>query len=131
MADFSQYNVLVVDDVPLNLTLVTKMLSRFDFKMRTAANGLQALEAVREQRPDLILLDVLMPLMNGFETLEILRANPATADIPVIILSALNTNEDVVKGYNLGANDFITKPIIMEKLVHSVDTQLKLAESRR
>ncbi len=131
MADFSQYNVLVVDDVPLNLTLVTKMLSRFDFKMRTAANGLQALEAVREQRPDLILLDVLMPLMNGFETLEILRANPATADIPVIILSALNSNEDVVKGYNLGANDFITKPIIMEKLVHSVDTQLKLAESRR
>ena len=131
MADFSQYNVLVVDDVPLNLTLVTKMLSRFDFKMRTAANGLQALDAVREQRPDLILLDVLMPLMNGFETLEILRANPATADIPVIILSALNSNEDVVKGYNLGANDFITKPIIMEKLVHSVDTQLKLAEIRR
>lgn len=131
MADFSQYNVLVVDDVPLNLTLVTKMLSRFDFKMRTAANGLQALDAVRQQRPDLILLDVLMPLMNGFETLEILRANPATADIPVIILSALNSNEDVVKGYNLGANDFITKPIIMEKLVHSVDTQLKLAEIRR
>ena len=71
-----------------------------------------------------------MPLMNGFETLQILRANPATADIPVIILSALNTNEDVIKGYNLGANDFITKPIIMEKLVHSVDTQLRLTQSR-
>ena len=130
MTEFSKYNVLVVDDAPLNLTLVTKMLSRFDFTIRTAANGLQALEAVREQRPDLILLDILMPLMNGFETLQILRANPATADIPVIILSALNTNEDVIKGYNLGANDFITKPIIMEKLVHSVDTQLRLTQSR-
>ena len=130
MTEFSKYNVLVVDDVPLNLTLVTKMLSRFDFTIRTAANGLQALEAVREQRTDLILLDILMPLMNGFEMLQILRANPATADIPVIILSALNTNEDIVKGYNLGANDFITKPIIMEKLVHSVDTQLRLTESR-
>lgn len=127
MTDFSKYNVLVVDDVPLNLKLVTKMLTRFNFRIRTAANGLQALEAVREEIPDLILLDILMPVMDGFDMLKILRANPATEKVRVIILSALNSNEDVVKGFNLGANDFITKPIIMEKLVHSVDDQLQLS----
>lgn len=127
MTDFSQYNVLVVDDVPLNQKLVTKMLTRFNFRIRTASNGLQALEAVREELPDLILLDILMPVMDGFDMLKILRANPATEKVRVIILSALNSNEDVVKGFNLGANDFITKPIIMEKLVHSVDDQLQLS----
>lgn len=118
----------MVDDVPLNVRLVTKMLSRFNFTIRTAANGLEALEAVQQQKPDLILLDVLMPLMDGFEMLKILRANPDTEKIRVVILSALNTNEDIVKGYNLGANDFITKPIIMEKLVNCVDTQLQLCQ---
>ena len=126
MTDYSKYNVLVVDDVPLNLKLVTKMLARFEFRIRTAANGLQALDAVKEELPDLILLDILMPAMDGFEGLKILRANPATEKVRVVILSALNSNEDIVKGYNLGANDFITKPIIMEKLLNCVATQLQL-----
>ncbi len=126
MTDYSKYNVLVVDDVPLNLKLVTKMLARFEFRIRTAANGLQALDAVKEELPDLILLDILMPAMDGFEVLKILRANPATEKVRVVILSALNSNEDIVKGYNLGANDFITKPIIMEKLLNCVATQLQL-----
>ena len=126
MTDYSKFNVLVVDDVPLNLKLVTKMLARFEFRIRTAANGLQALDAVKEELPDLILLDILMPAMDGFEVLKILRANPATEKVRVVILSALNSNEDIVKGYNLGANDFITKPIIMEKLLNCVATQLQL-----
>lgn len=126
MTDYSKYNVLVVDDVPLNLKLVTKMLARFEFRIRTAANGLQALDAVKEELPDLILLDILMPAMDGFEVLKILRANPATEKVRVVILSALNSNEDIVKGYNLGANDFITKPIIMEKPLNCVATQLQL-----
>lgn len=126
MTDYSKYNVLVVDDVPLNLKLVTKMLARFEFRIRTAANGLQALDAVKEELPDLILLDILMPAMDGFEVLKILRANPTTEKVRVVILSALNSNEDIVKGYNLGANDFITKPIIMEKLLNCVATQLQL-----
>ena len=126
MTDYSKYNVLVVDDVPLNIKLVTKMLARFEFRIRTAANGLQALDAVKEELPDLILLDILMPAMDGFEVLKILRANPATEKVRVVILSALNSNEDIVKGYNLGANDFITKPIIMEKLLNCVATQLQL-----
>lgn len=124
--DYSGLNVLAVDDVPLNLILVQKMLSRFNFKIRTAANGQLALDAVAEQKPDLILLDLMMPGIDGFEVIRRLRDNPETADIRIVILSALNSNEDIVKGFNVGANDFIMKPIIMEKLLTCVVTQLQI-----
>ena len=128
--DYSKYNVLAVDDIPLNLLLVQKMLSRFNFKLRTAANGQQALDAVAELKPDLILLDLMMPGIAGFEVIRRLRADPATADIQIVILSALNSNEDVVKGFSVGANDFIMKPIIMEKLLSCVVTQMQLVEAK-
>lgn len=127
--DFSKFNVLVVDDVPLNQMLVTKMLSRYNFQVRTASNGLEAMEAIRAKKPSVILLDIMMPVMDGFEVLRLLKAKKDTENIRVIILSALNSNEDIIKGYELGANDFITKPIIMEKLVNSVATQLQLTEA--
>ena len=129
--DYSMYNVLAVDDIPLNLLLVQKMLSRFNFKMRTAANGQQALDAVQVLKPDLILLDLMMPGIDGFEVIRRLRSNPETADIQIVILSALNSNEDIVKGFNEGANDFIMKPIIMEKLLSCVVTQLQVVEGKR
>ncbi|MBR4227906.1 MAG: response regulator [Bacteroidales bacterium] len=125
--DLSRYNVLAVDDVPLNLILIQKMLAKFKFQVRTAGNGVQALEAVAAQKPDLILLDLMMPVMDGFEVIRRLREAPATAGIRIVILSALNSNEDIVRGYQLGANDFITKPIILEKLLNCVATQLQLA----
>lgn len=125
------YNVLAVDDIPLNLLLVQKMLSRFNFKMRTAANGQLALDAVAAEKPDLILLDLMMPGIDGFEVIKRLRENPETADIQIVILSALNSNEDVVKGFNVGANDFIMKPIIMEKLLTCVITQLQIVEGKK
>lgn len=128
--DYSRFNVLAVDDIPLNLLLVQKMLSRFNFKLRTAANGQQALDAVAQQKPDLILLDLMMPGIDGFEVIRRLRADPATADIQIVILSALNSNEDVVKGFNVGANDFIMKPIIMEKLLSCVVTQMQIVEAK-
>lgn len=128
--DYSKYNVLAVDDIPLNLLLVQKMLSRFNFKLRTAANGQQALDAVAAQKPDLILLDLMMPGIDGFEVIRRLRADEATADIQIVILSALNSNEDIVKGFNVGANDFIMKPIIMEKLLSCVITQMQLVEAK-
>lgn len=128
--DYSAFNVLAVDDVPLNLILVQKMLSRFNFKIRTAANGQLALDAVAEQKPDLILLDLMMPGIDGFEVIRRLRENPDTADIRIVILSALNSNEDVVKGFNMGADDFIMKPIIMEKLLTCVVTQLQIVSAK-
>ena len=129
--DYSRFNVLAVDDIPLNLLLVQKMLSRFNFRLRTAANGQQALDAVAAEKPDLILLDLMMPGIDGFEVIRRLREDPATADIQIVILSALNSNEDVVKGFNMGANDFIMKPIIMEKLLTCVITQMQLVEAKK
>ena len=129
--DFSQFSVLAVDDIPLNLLLVQKMLSRFNFKLRTAPGGQQALDAISAEKPDLILLDLMMPGIDGFEVIRRLRENPDTADIRIVILSALNSNEDVVKGFNVGANDFIMKPIIMEKLLTCVITQLQVVEKSK
>ena len=129
--DFSGFNVLAVDDIPLNLLLVQKMLARFNFELRTAANGQEALDAVAAKKPDLILLDLMMPGIDGFEVIRRLRKNPDTANIRIVILSALNSNEDVVRGFNLGADDYIVKPIIMEKLLSCVITQLQVAESQR
>lgn len=124
--DYSGYNVLAVDDIPLNILLVQKMLKRFNFKLRTASGGQQALDMITQEKPDLILLDLMMPVIDGFEVIRRLRGNPETADIQIIILSALNSQEDVVKGFNAGANDFIMKPIIMEKLLTCVVNQLGL-----
>lgn len=129
--DYSKFNVLAVDDIPLNLLLVQKMLSRFKFRIRTASGGQQALDEVAAEKPDLILLDLMMPGIDGFEVIRRLRADAATADIRIVILSALNSNEDVVKGFNVGADDFIMKPIIMEKLLTCVVTQIQLIESRK
>ena len=128
--DYTRYNVLAVDDIPLNLLLVQKMLGRFNFTLRTASGGQQALDAVAQQKTDLILLDLMMPGIDGFEVIRRLRANPETADIQIVILSALNSNEDIVKGFNAGANDFIMKPIIMEKLLTCVVTQMQLVQAK-
>lgn len=129
--DYSKYNVLAVDDIPLNLVLVQKMLSRFNFKMRTASGGQEALDAVAHEKPDLILLDLMMPGIDGFEVIRRLREDPGTSDIQIVILSALNSNEDVIKGFNAGANDFIMKPIIMEKLLTCVVTQMSIVEGKK
>lgn len=122
--DLSKYSILVVDDVPLNVMLVEKMLSRFGFRILKAENGLEAMREILAQKPDLVFLDIMMPIMDGFQTLEQIRKNPELSDLRVVVLSALNSNEDIVKAYNLGANDFITKPIMLDKLINSAAKQL-------
>ncbi|MBQ4184014.1 MAG: response regulator [Bacteroidales bacterium] len=129
--NYSDFNVLAVDDIPINLILVQKMLMRFNFNLRTASSGQAALDAVAEKKPDLILLDLMMPGIDGFEVIRRLKENPETADIRIVILSALNSNEDVVKGFNVGADDFIMKPIIMERLITTVITQIQIVQSQR
>lgn len=120
----NKHKVLIVDDVAVNRLMVNKMLGTFGMEVMEANNGLEALEALRHFEADVILLDLMMPVMDGFEMLRILRANPLTTHIPVIVLSALNTNDDIVAAYNAGANDFVTKPILFEKLVSSVNALL-------
>jgi CheY-like chemotaxis protein len=126
--DLSKHTVLAVDDIPMNLLLISKILSRININISTAANGREALDFIAKNKPSLVLLDLMMPEIDGYEVLKRIRENPETADIRVIILSALNSNEDIVKGFNMGANDFITKPIILEKLTSCVITQLQLVD---
>ena len=124
-------SVLVVDDVPLNILLIKKMLSQYTFEIRTANGGQAALDAIAQKKPTLVLLDLMMPGIDGFEVIRRLRASDDTKDLPIIILSALNSEQDISKGFQLGANDFINKPIIMEKLLSSVTTQLNLQAAKQ
>lgn len=125
--DACKTSVLIVDDIPINVTLIEKMLKPFHFVIVKANDGQTALDIVADNKPDLILLDLMMPGINGYDVIKQLRAKEETKQLPIIVISALNSNEDVVKGYDLGANDFLTKPIIMNRLHTSVITQLNKA----
>ena len=125
--DACKTSVLIVDDIPINVTLIEKMLKPFHFVIEKANDGQTALDSVADNKPDLILLDLMMPGINGYDVIKQLRAKEETKQLPIIVISALNSNEDVVKGYDLGANDFLTKPIIMNRLHTSVITQLNKA----
>lgn len=129
--DYSKYTVLVVDDIPVNILLVKGMLSKLKFNIMSANSGRQALDLLTRTRPDIILMDIMMPGMNGFETTKAIRGNSSTKDIPVIILSACNSDMDIKNGLEAGANEFITKPFIQERIVNSIINQIHLSESRR
>lgn len=129
--DQSKLNILIVDDIPLNVLLIQKMLGKFKFNILKANNGQQALDTVASKQVDMILLDLMMPGIDGYEVLRRVRANEATAQLPIVILSALNSNDDITKGFQLGANDFITKPIIMERLLNCIADQVNaIAEGK-
>lgn len=122
--------VLIVDDNPENLTVIGELLQP-EHAVRAANSGLRALRLARlAPQPDLILLDVMMPEMDGYEVLQQLRADPVTADIPVIFLTALNGSDDEERGLLKGAMDYITKPIRPPILLARVRTQLELKQAR-
>ena len=123
--------ILVVDDTPNNVTLLEDMLTARGYQVVTAANGEEALARMAEEAPDLILLDVMMPGLDGFEVSERLRADGATRDIPVIFLTALDGTLDKVRAFSAGAVDYITKPFRSEELLARVRTHLALREARR
>lgn len=127
----SEYKILIVDDVMSNVLLLKVLLTNEKFAIATASNGQQALEQVDKEHPDLILLDVMMPDLSGFEVAQRLKANPDTADIPIIFLTALNSTTDIVKGFQVGANDFISKPFNKEELIIRVTHQISLVAAKR
>lgn len=119
--------ILVVDDHDHNIQLVCQILATaLTCEFAIANHGEQALHTIREQPPDLVLLDAMMPGMDGFEVAKILQANPATASIPIIFLTARNEDEDIERGFKVGAVDYITKPIRRRELVSRVATRLKI-----
>ena len=127
----SEYKILIVDDVMSNVLLLKVLLTNEKFAIATASNGRQALEQVEKENPDLVLLDVMMPDMSGFEVAQHLKSNPNTADIPIIFLTALNSTADIVTGFQVGANDFISKPFNKEELIISVTHQISLLAAKR
>ena len=127
----SEYKILIVDDVMSNVLLLKVLLTNEKFAIATANNGQQALEQVDKEHPDLVLLDVMMPDLSGFEVAQRLKANPDTADIPIIFLTALNSTTDIVKGFQVGANDFISKPFNKEELIIRVTHQISLVAAKR
>lgn len=127
----SEYKILIVDDVMSNVLLLKVLLTNEKFAIATASNGKQALEQVEKENPDLVLLDVMMPDLNGFEVAQILKANPKTEKIPIIFLTALNSTTDIVKGFQVGANDFISKPFNKEELIIRVTHQISLVAAKR
>jgi two-component system alkaline phosphatase synthesis response regulator PhoP len=118
--------ILVVDDNQQNLELLQAYLEDIDCKSVPAYDGLEAMEIVARQPPDLILLDVMMPKMSGFEVCKRLKNDPKTEDIPIIMVTALNEYGDIERGIDSGTDDFISKPVNKLELLTRVKTMLKL-----
>ena len=125
------YKILIVDDVVSNVLLLKILLTNEKFQVCTASNGNMCIEQAKKEKPDLILLDVMMPDISGFDTAVILKKDPETVDIPIIFLTALNNPSDLVKGFQVGANDFLTKPFNKEELVMRVMHQIQLVAAKR
>lgn len=128
--DKSEVLILIVDDVPKNIQLLGKLLSNEGYKIAAVSNGNQVLKSAEKYRPDLILLDVMMPGKDGFEVCEELKAHPDLKGIPVIFLSAKAEQENIVDGLKLGGADYITKPFNSEELLVRVETHVSLKKSR-
>jgi adenylate cyclase len=120
--------ILIVDDTPRNVKLLADLLTVKGYSVVTAASGREALVQVETERPDLVLLDVVMPEMSGYEVCRAIRAQPATAMLPVIMVTALDPGEERVKGIEAGADDFLTKPINQPELLARVRSLLRIKE---
>ncbi len=121
--------ILFVDDDPTNIRILLEVLKN-DYKIIFARNGPEAIKLANDSLPDLILLDIMMPDMDGYEVCRQLKANDKTSDIPVIFATALTEEEDEEKGFNLGAVDYITKPFSLPIVKVRIKTQLELKKRR-
>ena len=124
-----QKTIMIVDDTEMNIDILVEALQD-DYELIVAINGLEALELIEEQKPDLILLDIMMPEMDGYEVLKKLKENPDLEHIPVILLSAITDSDSKNKGFSLGAVDYVTKPFEIVEVKARVKTQLRLEEAR-
>jgi two-component system, cell cycle response regulator len=123
-AELRKARILIVDDFPENLKLLAGMLDKQGYEVRSAVSGKIALESIAITLPDLILLDIVMPGIDGYQVCQILKKNQQTAEIPIIFLSGLDTETEKVKAFQLGAMDYIAKPFYLQEVVIRVKTQL-------
>ena len=117
--------ILVVDDNEVNVELLVAMLASEHYVVRTAFDGFEALAKIAAEKPDIVLLDVMMPELDGFEVCRCIKADPATAHIPVIMVTALSGVDDLVRGFDAGADDFVIKPVNGLALMARIDLQLR------
>jgi DNA-binding response OmpR family regulator/DNA-binding CsgD family transcriptional regulator len=122
--------ILIVEDTSITLKVITTILSKERYKIETAANGAQALDAVRKVLPDVILLDIVMPGMDGYEVCRILKESPETMDVPVIFITVKDEMENMLKGFEAGAVDYVTKPFNSAELLARVRTHVELKKKR-
>ncbi|MFC2155651.1 response regulator [Acidobacteriota bacterium] len=122
--------VLIVDDVPKNLQVLGNILRKKDYNIAAATSGKQALDMVEKILPDLILLDIMMPDIDGFQVCEKLKASKRSKDVPVIFLTAKTGTEDIVKGFEVGAVDYLTKPFNSAELLARAHTHIELKKAR-
>ncbi len=125
-----QAEILIIDDKVDNLNLLASMLSQENYRVRCSASGAFALEVMERFKPDLILLDITMPDMNGYEVCQKLKANEDTADIPVIFISALNDSLDKVQAFSVGGVDYVTKPFEVSEVLARVKNHLSLCHAK-
>ena len=118
--------ILIVDDEPFNVDYLEQELEDLGYDTVSAGNGQEALEKVATEAPDLILLDIMMPIMDGFTVCRILKGNDDTRLLPIVIMTALDGIDDRIKGIEAGADDFLTKPVNQRELVARIQTALKL-----
>lgn len=126
-----QAAVMIVDDVPENLTLLKMILLKENYQVSIFTNGPEALEAAQQNPPDIFLLDISMPGMDGYEVCQIIKADEKLSRIPVIFVSALNQIQEKIKGFEVGAQDYVTKPYQIKEIKARVRTHLELAWTRR
>lgn len=125
------YDILIADDAPANLKVLSEILRLEGYKVRPVLNGTQALEVAALQQPDLILLDIMMPDINGYEVCKQLKANPELSEIPVIFISALSDTESVIQAFSVGGVDYVSKPFKAEEVKVRVSTHLKIRKQSK
>lgn len=122
--------ILVVDDHPPTVRLIQNALEQEGFSVIAAANGAECLIAVHQDSPDVVILDVIMPVMDGLQTLRVIRENEATKTLPVIVLSVRDSDQDVLDGWRIGADLYLTKPFKLDDLLAAVKRITQVADGR-
>lgn len=123
--------ILLVDDLPENLKLLTDLLSKYGYKVRSATSGRRAMKTVKLKRPDIILLDIKMPEMDGYQVCQSFKSDPDLCDIPILFISALNDTFDKVKAFQSGGVDYITKPFQIEEVVARLEAHLTIQKQQK
>lgn len=121
----NKYKVLIVDDIPENIQNLGEMIKDFDLDVKIAEGGQEAIDIIDSYTPDIILLDLMMPRVNGWDVIEHVREKYSKNEMVIIVVSLLNNKDNIDECYNMGINDYITKPVIKARLTSSIESHLK------